>query len=355
MVLDRNDLAQMFVIGFDGTVIDGDHPVVRSIETGNQGGVILFDRDMTGSRQNIVSPDQLRRLTSTLQEYAKTPLLIATDQEGGRVCRLKEGDGFPASVSAGHIGTANNETDTGATVETMAVTLADHGINFNLAPVVDLDINQANPIISRYERSFGSETALVVRHARQFIEAHHRHGVACCLKHFPGHGSSAADSHLGFVDITDCWQEQEIEPYRELFQTGFGDAVMTAHVVHKKLDAGGLPATLSRVILTEMLRGKLGFTGVTVSDDLQMKAISNRWNFAEAVQMAVLAGVDLLVVGNNLVRQQDALVAGVSAIEKLIKEGRIDQSRILASLERIRHLKEKIAGERPWKNRPTAL
>ncbi len=352
-MLDSHDTAQMFVVGFDGTSVDRDHPVVRSIRDFNLGGVILFDRDMTGRRQNIVSPAQLRELTLTLQGYAKTPLLVTIDQEGGQVCRLKERDGFPASVSAGHIGVVNDVKDTGVQADTLAATLAAHGINFNLAPVVDLDINRDNPIISRFDRSFGTDTEQVVRHAERFIEAHHRHGVACCLKHFPGHGSSAADSHLGFVDITDCWQEKELDPYRELFRAGFGDAVMTAHVVHKKLDPEGLPATLSRVILTELLREKLGFTGVTVSDDLQMKAISSRWGFAEAVQKAVLAGVDLLVVGNNLVRQKDALAAGVSAIEELLRDGRIDPGRVVASLERIRHLKQKIAGERPWNSRPT--
>lgn len=351
---DLYDFGQMFVVGFDGITVDASHPVVQSIEDNNLGGIILFDRNIDGRRQNIASPGQLRELTSTLQGYARTPLLIAIDQEGGQVCRLKESDGFPATVSAGYIGNSTDLKDTAAQAETMADTLAAHGVNFNLAPVVDLDINPANPIISRYERSFGSDAELVVHHAMQFAEAHHRHGVACCLKHFPGHGSATGDSHLGFVDITDCWQDLELEPYRKIFQAGFGDAVMTAHVIHRGLDPEGLPATLSTVILTEMLRRDLGFSGVTVSDDLQMKAISSRWSFEEAVQKAVLAGVDLLVVGNNLVRQKDALADGIRAIGKLIDDGRIDERRLLASLRRIRHLKQKIAGKRPWKNRPTA-
>ena len=214
-------------------------------------------------------------------------------------------------------------------------------------------LHPANPIISLHKRSFGLDAALVVRHAMQFIEAHHRHGVACCLKHFPGHGSSTKDSHLGFVDITDCWQEQELEPYKQLFASGFDDAVMTAHVIQRELDPKGMPATLSRVIL-KLLKEKLGFSGVTVSDDLQMKAITSRWGFEEAIQTAVLAGVDLIIVGNNLIRQKDVLEQGIGAIEKLIHEGRVEEQQIQASLARIHHLKQKIAGERPWKDsRPT--
>jgi beta-N-acetylhexosaminidase len=350
MAFEMSELAQMFVVGFDGLSVTGDHSVVRSIKDDNLGGIILFDRNIDGRRQNIASPEQLRELTSTLQSYAGTPLLVAIDQEGGQVCRLKEKDGFPASVSAGHIGNINDLTDSNAKVETIANTLATHGINFNLAPVVDLDINPGNPIISQYERSFGSDTELVVRHAMQFVEAHHRRCVACCLKHFPGHGSSTRDSHLGFVDITDYWQENELEPYRKIFKAGFCDAVMTAHVIHRGLDPKGLPATLSKVILTTMLREELGFSGVTVSDDLQMKAISKRWGFEEAVQMAVLAGVDLIIVGNNLVREKDTLLRGMKAIEKLIDDGRVKEGQLRSSLERIRRLKQKIAGERPWKN-----
>ncbi len=354
MNLDMSDLGQMFVVGFDGLSVNDDHPVVRSIQENNLGGIILFDRNIDGSRQNISSPEQLRALTSSLQNYTEKTLLVAIDQEGGKICRLKENDGFPASVSAGHIGSINDLADTDVQADGMADTLAACGINFNLAPVVDLNINPANPIISRYERSFGQETELVVRHAVQFIEAHHRRGVACCLKHFPGHGSSAEDSHLGFVDITASWQEKELEPYSKLFQSGFDDAVMTAHVIHRKLDPRGLPATLSRVIISGLLREELGFAGVTVSDDLQMKAISSQWDFEEAVQMAILAGVDLVIIGNNLVRQKDAFSKGIGAVVKLLDEGRIDEDQIRLSLERVRNLKQKIAGERPWKDsRPT--
>lgn len=347
------NLGQMFMIGFDGMTVAAGHPVVEAIVREQVGGVILFDRNVDGTGQNIQSPGQLRELTAALQGVADIPLLIGVDQEGGRVCRLKEKDGFPATVSAKRLGAQPDVTATRRQAERMAATLADHGINLNLAPVVDLDLNPDNPIIGRYERSFGAEPGPVVRHAAAFIAAHHARGVACCLKHFPGHGSSGGDSHLGFVDSSECWREIELEPYRRLFQTGFADAVMTAHVVQRGLDPRGLPATLSGPMVGGLLRGRLGFTGVVVSDDLQMRAITEKWSYEEAVQMAVLAGVDLLIVGNNLLRRENVVAEGVRAIERLLDSNRIGEEVLRAAVYRVSLLKQKIAGEVPWtKNGP---
>lgn len=345
------NLGQMFVVGFDGLSVDSHHWVVQSIERDRLGGVILFDRNIDGSRQNIESPGQLRELTQSLQKYSDTPLIITIDQEGGQVCRLKESDGFTSSVSAEALSKTADLVDAAGKMAQIARSLVSHGINLNLAPVVDLAINPNNPIISRYKRSFGKDIDPVVKYATMFIEEHHRQHIACCLKHFPGHGSSNEDSHLGFVDITDCWQKLELEPYKKLFAAGFADAVMTAHVFHRELDAH-LPATLSPVILQGILRRELGFTGVIITDDLQMKAISSRWDLEEAVQKSVLAGVDLLIIGNNLDRQQDVVARGIRAIEELLAAGRVDEEQIRASLHRINTLKKKIIGEKQWKNRP---
>lgn len=342
------DIGQMFLVGFDGLTVDENHPIVKAVERHRLGGVILFDRNVDGSRQNIASPAQLAELTGTLQRYAEIPLLVATDQEGGRVCRLKEEDGFPAAVSARQLGERGNGETTYRHAGRIASILAACGINMNLAPVVDLDLNPKNPIIGRYERSFGRETGQVVSQAAAFIRAHHERGIACCLKHFPGHGSAAADSHLGFVDITEQWREVELEPYAELFGAGLADSVMTAHVVNRRLDSRGLPATLSDAVISGLLRGRLGFNGVVVSDDLQMKAISSRWGFAEAVRQAVLAGVDLLLIGNNLVRETDVVARGIKAVEQLLDGKDLDGERLTAVMRRITVLKGKISGEIPW-------
>lgn len=347
-------LGQLFLVGFSGQAVTEDHPLVATITRSDLGGVILFDRTLQGDRQNIVSPDQLRRLTASLQRYAATPLLVAVDQEGGKVCRLKEEDGFAGSLPAQRFGDLDDPAATGRAAESMAMELSDCGINLNLAPVVDLDLNPANPIIGRYQRCYGSEPAQVVRHAAAFIDAHHRNGVACCLKHFPGHGSAAGDSHLGFVDTTDQWQPDELEPYRQLCAAGLADSVMTAHVVNRQLDPSGLPATLSAPVLEDLLRSQIGFDGVTFSDDLQMRAISDQWSYEEAVQRALLAGVDMLIVCNVLAQMEDPVERGIRAVRDLLAQGRIGEERLRASLQRIATLKRKIQGEIPWtKARPT--
>ncbi len=349
------NIGQMFLLGFDGCTVDRNHWLTDAIEQDKLGGVILFDRNVDGAVQNISGPAQLQELTAQLQEMAAELLLVAVDQEGGRVCRLKERDGFPSSVSAAVLGRDEPDRSTAPAASAMAATLAGCGINLNLGPVVDLDLNPDNPIISRYERSFDSRAGQVVAHARAFIDAHHDQGIACCLKHFPGHGSARGDSHLGFVDITGDWQARELDPYKKLFAAGFEDAVMTAHVIHRGLDPSGLPATLSPLVVNGMLRRDLGFGGVTMTDDLQMRAIADHYGFREAVQRAVLAGVDLMIVGNNLVRSQDALSEGVAAIRELLDNETVDADYINASLARIDALKQKITGALSWKSvKPTA-
>jgi beta-N-acetylhexosaminidase len=335
----------MFLLGFDGCALNHDHWLREALEHSPPGGVILFDRNIDTSIQNFSSPNQLKELTDQLHELVPDRLLIAVDQEGGRVCRLKERDGFPATISAAELGGQHPDLSTALAAEAMAKTLSKHGINLNLAPVADLDLNPDNPIIARYERSFARDAKAVAAHCRAFIEAHRQRGVACCLKHFPGHGSAGGDSHLGFVDISDDWQEAELKPYKILLQAGCVDAVMTAHVVHYGLDPSGMPATLSPAVLTNMLREQLGFNGVIMTDDLQMKAISDRCGFREAVRLSVLAGADLMIVGNNLVRDQDALAQGVATIQDLIDRGAVTEERIALSLRRIDTLLRKTSGE----------
>ena len=349
---------QMLLVGFRGCQIEPDHWLVDAIRNQGLGGVILFDRNVDGSVQNIESPSQLRQLTASLQSYAETRLFIAVDQEGGRVCRLKERDGFAPSMSAAALADLA-KTDNSAFLDyfdNAAAMLAAHGINLNFAPVVDLDLNPHNPIIGRYGRSYGSRADIVTICAVLFIVAHHHHGVGCCLKHFPGHGSAGGDSHLGFVESTDQWSADELIPYQWLVAGGYSDGIMTAHLVNRQLDPTGMPATLSTAMVDGIVRRQLGFNGVVFSDDLQMRAISNGWGYREAVQRAVLAGVDVLVVGNNLALQPDAVQVAVEAIAELLDSGRINEKRITDSLARIEQFKKYMTGQLSWpKNyHPTA-
>ncbi len=338
----------MFLVGFRGCALEDAPWLVRAIERDRLGGVLLFDRNVDGSRQNIESAGQLRSLTASLRRRAGDMLFIAADQEGGRVRRLKERDGFPPASSAAELAEQGLEATKRQAGQTARL-LADCGINLNFAPVVDLNLNQDNPAIARHQRSFGQDPEVVVAHAAAWIEAHHCHGLGCCLKHFPGHGSANQDSHLGFVDITACWQERELEPYRRLVHGGYIDGIMTAHLVHRGLDPSGLPATLSPALITGLLREKLSFTGPIFSDDLQMQAISRGWSNEEAVQRAVLAGIDVLVIGNNLALHEDAVTTGIKAIQSLLDRGKISEGRIRASLARIARFKETIA-RRSWQS-----
>ena len=338
------EIAQLFVVGFRGCTLSDTHWLTSVLGEYPPGGVILFDRNVDRGVQNIESPDQLKRLTTALQQQSRTPLLMAVDQEGGMVCRLKEQDGFLPSRSAAHLAELGVKT-TALASDQLAGQLAAMGINLNFAPVVDLNLNRENPIISRYQRSFGSDPGDVVAHAQAVVESHHRHRVACCLKHFPGHGSAGGDSHLGFVDVSTCWQRLELEPYRQMIDQGYADGIMTAHLINRQLDPDNTPATLSPLVIEQLLRRDLGFEGVVFSDDLQMRAISNGWTLAEAVQQAILAGVDMPVIGNNLDPREDVLAIGIKAVRELIDSGRLDKQRIQASNARIKQLKLTCTGE----------
>lgn len=330
-------LGRLFMLGFRGEELAPEHWLHRALSKQHLGGVLLFDRNVDGSIQNISSPTQLKRLTTDLLDAACGKLLIAVDQEGGKVCRLKPQAGFPVQSGAAELACLGPDK---ARKEALfcAETLSQNGINLNFAPVVDLNTNPENPIISRYGRSYSANPEVVTEHARVFVAAHHQAGVMCCLKHFPGHGSASGDTHHGFVDASAQWQAQELDPYRRLIAEGYDDAIMSAHLVVQKLDKSALPATLSRPILTDLLRQELGFRGVICTDDMQMGAIRRIWPFKEAVQKAVLAGADLLVIGNNLQDQPEALDAGIEAIAELVDAGGIRVEKLAASISRIEAL-----------------
>ena len=336
-------IGQMLMVGFRGlTVVDGD-PILRDIRQYHLGGVILFDRDVAsgGMQRNIASPGQVRDLVASLQQTAKVPLLVAVDQEGGRVARLKEQQGFPRSLSARFLGDRSDPQLTRRETAFMATALATAGINLNLAPVVDLNVNPDNPVIAKLERSFSSDPQVVTEQAEAFIAAHHERGVLCAIKHFPGHGSSRDDSHLGLVDVSETWSDVELEPYRRLIANGIVDAVMTAHIYNKQLDPV-YPATLSRAVITGMLRGMLGYDGVVISDDLQMGAIRAEYSWEETVQTAIDAGVDILLIANNTQFDPDIVPKTVDLIQTLVREGKVSPQRIDASYQRIQRLKARL-------------
>lgn len=343
----REKIGQMLLLGFRGTTPAECALIVRDLREHHIGSVILFDQEMAGGtidsgprRRNIVSPAQVKALLAHLQAHAAVPLLTAIDQEGGRVNRLKPDYGFPASVSHEELGRLDQPAETHRQATLTAQTLAGLGLNLNLAPVVDLDANPDNPIIKGKRRSFSADPEAVARHAAEFIRAHRALGVLCCAKHFPGHGSAQGDTHLGLVDVTQTWHERELIPFQRLIEADLCDVVMSAHVINRRLDPT-LPATLSPAVQTGLLREKLGFRGVIVSDDMEMKAISSHYGLEQSVLLAIAAGIDVLCFGNNMNYDPDIAAKAAGIIVRAVESGRIPGSRIEASCQRVLALKRR--------------
>ncbi len=337
----------MLMVGFRGLSVDSADPIISEVRSGQVSNVVLFDYDVPSGAtlRNIQSPDQLQALDRGLQLLASRPLLIAVDQEGGQITRLKPAYGFPPTLSPQSLGQMNDGHVSRANAATIASTLAEMGINLNLAPVVDLNVNPNNPIIGGLERSFSADPNVVTEQASIFIDAHHERGVLCALKHFPGHGSSRQDSHLGFVDVTETWSRRELVPFQRLSEQGKADVIMTAHIYNAGLDAD-YPATLSQKTITGLLRGELGYSGVVMSDDMQMGAIRQFYGFEEAIELAINAGVDIISIANNTVYDPNVGERAFLAIQEAVSAGRVAQGRIDESYERIVGLKQRLPASR---------
>ena len=333
-------IAQMLMVGFRGTRLKDSDPIVRDITHYGIGGTILFDRDVALAQygRNITSPVQLSELTQQLRACAQEPLWIAVDQEGGKVARLKESYGFPATVTAQSLGTLNDLSVTRQAADSMAATLATHGLNMNFCPVVDLNVNPLSPAIGKLERSFSADPAIVINHSRVMIQAHAQRQIATCIKHFPGHGSANGDSHAGITDVTDTWTEIELEPYRALIAEGYSRMVMTAHIFNRKIDPQ-YPATLSYPTITGILRQRLGFDGVVVTDDMQMGAIIAEYSLETAVERSIMAGVDLIMFANNLAYDPDITPKVIDLVYRKVSSGSIPIERINESYRRIMAMK----------------
>jgi beta-N-acetylhexosaminidase len=222
----------------------------------------------------------------------------------------------------------------------MSKELKSVGINYDLAPVVDLDINMKNHVIHGLGRSFGKDPKIVAKYASTFIDAMHSNGVLTSIKHFPGHGSSVGDTHKGFVDVTNLWKKKELEPYRLLKDKA--DTVMVAHVFNKKIDRT-YPASLSFTTVTKKLRWKLGYHGVVITDDLQMGAISKKYGLKNTLKLAINAGNDILLFGNQL--DPSKIVSTkrlVDTIMLLVKSGDVKIESINKAYTRIQKLKKKL-------------
>jgi beta-N-acetylhexosaminidase len=258
------------------------------------------------------------------------------------VNRLKEKYGFPETVSAKYLGELDDVKSTKYFSDIVAHNLLLLGINVNYAPVVDVH-NPDNPPIGMNERAFAVKPKDIIKHARQVISSHRYFNVKTVLKHFPGHGNSKEDSHYNVTDVSKYWKQKEVFTYVKLLYEGNVDDIMTAHIVNEKLADSKLPATLSKKIMTDYLRDDLGFEGVIFSDDMQMKAIANQFGFEKSIQMAILAGVDILMFSNHIpMKGRDMILPKdiIDIVKEMVKNGEISEDRIHESYQRILMFKE---------------
>jgi beta-N-acetylhexosaminidase len=341
-------IAELLLVGFRGTEVEGNEELQRLVCDVKVGGVILFERDVaTGQPRNMASAEQHRTLTSDLQALARRcagrPLFIATDAEGGQVMRLSPRLGYPPTPSATELGQTGDPLLTEMEARRIGVTLREAGINWNLAPVVDVAVNPSNPAVVALGRTYSADPAQVIAHARAFVRGMRAEGVLTSLKHFPGHGSSQRDSHHGFTDVSDTAElKVELAPYRALIKDGLADSVMTAHVFNRGLDPWD-PATLSRYTVQRVLRRQLGYTGVVVSDDLMMGAIMKHYGLEEAAAKALAAGVDVLLVSGNAPRaEQYAAERVVQAVHRAIATGLVSRKRVVEALAHVKTLRARL-------------
>lgn len=327
----KEKIGQLFVCGFQSAEIDDQ--IRTLVKDYHVGGTVFF-------RRNVQSVRQLAALSADLQALPRSkpgiPLFISIDQEGGMVARLDH-EGMSRIPGNMTLGAANDPQLTEDVAELAAKEMTALGINFNFAPCVDVNNNPGNPVIG--VRSFGEDPELVAVHGVAAIRGYQQNGVIATAKHFPGHGDTAVDSHLGLAVVPhdrERLNRIELVPFRKAIDAGV-DAIMTAHVIFPAFEPEEIPATLSRKVLTDLLRSEMGFDGVIVTDCLEMHAIAKSCGIGEGAVRAIEAGADLVLVSHTLSDQ----IAAIEAVYEAVANGRILEERIDRSVERVLALKAK--------------
>lgn len=336
----QQKVGQMLIVGFRGTSVATSSSIVKAVNDLNIGGVLLFDYDsQTGTyNRNIKNPAQVKSLISNLKKFTNNHMFVSVDLEGGQVNRLKSKYGFTNFPSAQSLGTKGDLVATKKVGADIGNELSKYGFNMDFAPDADVNVNPKNPIIGGVGRSFSNDPAQVVAEARAFIDGLHSAHMISVIKHFPGHGSSTSDSHLGFVDITKTYQQKELLPFQNLVNDA--DAIMVAHVTNTNIDPK-YPASLSSLFIQDILRKQLGYSGVVISDDMDMGAISQNYTYKNAIIRAINAGNDMLIISNNGGRPyNDKMPYNVSKIiTDAVSNGQISIDTINSTYARIEKLK----------------
>lgn len=324
-------VGQMIIAGFPDE--NSDEHIIRAIKDYHIGNVIYFSRNFKDVRQFY---DLNKRLQDMAMKENKLPLFTTIDQEGGMVTRINKGATFfPGNMA---LSAGGNEKDAYSMGTYVGEELKALGVNMNLAPVLDVNNNPDNPVIGI--RSYGEDPVRVAKLGSAYIDGLQKSGVIATGKHFPGHGDTSVDSHLDLSSVNHDAKrldDVELHPFKKAIECGVG-AIMSAHVVFPAYEDKRLPATLSYKVLTGLLRKKLGFNGLIITDCMEMKAIDEHFGIEKAPVMAVKAGADLICISHTLEKQ----IAACRSIVKAVRDGEISESRINESLERIIAYKNKL-------------
>ncbi len=334
--------AKLLIVGLDGTSLLPNNKIITDISKRGVSGVILFERNIAQPAEGFDPRQNLKKFITDLKAQSSTPIFVTIDQEGGFVNRMKTKYGFAEMLSQKKVGASEDVAAVEKNAQTIASEVASIGININFSPCVDVDVNPECPVIGRFERSFSADEKLVSKYADIYVDAHHKQGVLTSLKHFPGHGNSLVDSHFGLTDITNTWQRRELTPYADLIKSGKCDAVMVSHLFNSNFDPK-YPATLSSATINGLLRNELGWDGVAISDDMQMKAIVDHYGFEEAIILGLNAGLDLFIIGGNIKRESfDIVERFISAIVDGVANGSVPQEVLDRAVVRVERLRERI-------------
>lgn len=333
------------MIGFRGTKPD-DAGVLKALTYLKEGlieGVLFF-------AYNIIDPLQIKELTQAFKEASPhMPPLLAVDQEGGKVQRLSDQNGFLSFPSALEIAGSHSVSEAHAVYQQMAQQTHEAGFNYVFGPVVDLH-DEGSPIIGKLGRSYGPRPETVCEYARAFIDAHRQVGVLTCLKHYPGHGLASGDTHQGCVDVTSSFQHKERSPFKTLMASGHAESVMSSHLYHQQWDRH-FPVSLSETIIPHYLRQDDQYQGVVVTDDLHMGAIGKYFFFESTLVQALRAQNDLLIfsshpAANGGVKDFDPKASLPeqlpNSLQRFLSKGLITQEALQKAHERVQRLRQRL-------------
>ena len=334
------DIGDMLIMGFSGHTIESDsaNALAAHIAAGRAAGV-CFIKGNVGTREEVLA------LTALLSAHAKIAPLIAIDHEGGNVQRLTARLGFTDLPSEQHVAATLSPDQARSLYAKAGAELAAAGFTVNLGPVVDLYYPDS-PDIGARGRAFGDDPAQIVAYADAFIAGFASSGIRCALKHFPGTGSARSDSHLGPADLSATWTPKDLEPFRRIIANRRADIIMSSHFRVAALDPSLAPVTVSRAAITGVLRNQLEFSGIAMTDDLDMKSITETMDRREAVIGALAAGNDLLMIFNQENYDPDLPQTVVRWVEEAVRSGTLAAAAISQSATRVRRLRQRISAQR---------